>query len=268
MKLFSVISVCFLILTCGKQVVRQNPSIDTGTRKEVILTPCPEGMQRHNGGDCVDNNIINFIACCQNSNIDEFKQFELKEGAANIGVTLKAIQVGAGAKFKDSLFTTIHLKDETSKMLIAGCINKYLGVIQAPTPIPKEPRIISAVLKTETNNDNKDGNTGIYVNVYTRDKLVLIASCKSADSSDGDATEYNNGSSHTVDLNINSTEANKTQCTGFITLIKTVAHGNDKWKLRDAKVVLSFDDGSKLETSKSNFELESRNSRFSGEVSF
>jgi len=109
-------------------------------------------------------------------------------------------------------------------------------------------------LFTHTNDDNKDKDTGIHLSVKTADGKMELASCNNADSSNDDATEYNNGSDHTVALTIKAPGATKTQCSGFQVHMWQQTHGHDTWKF-NAKVTLFFSDGQNLVASKDNVTL-------------
>jgi len=119
----------------------------------------------------------------------------------------------------------------------------------------------SAEFSSRTNNENKDKDTGVYVYVYTRDGGTLLAQIENADNSDKDATEYNNGSDHTIKLTVLSPGSTRDACAGFKVKVKSKANGNDKWQF-NARVTLYFNDGTNLSKGKDGIELNSRGSNF------
>jgi hypothetical protein len=102
-----------------------------------------------------------------------------------------------------------------------------------------------AELFTHTNDDNKDKDTGINISVMTADGATQLASCNNADSSNDDATEYNDGSDHTVVLDVNAPGATFEQGKKFTVHMSQQTHGNDTWKF-NARVTLFFTDGTNL----------------------
>lgn len=129
------------------------------------------------------------------------------------------------------------------------------------------PTLNRAELFTQTNDDNKDHDTGVYVDVFTSNGATKLANIENADNCDSDACEYNDGSRHTVVLNVLSPGSTKDDCQGFKAKIKSKANGNDKWKIKKATVTLYFSDGTNLVKERSDFELNSRGSNFSNEES-
>jgi hypothetical protein len=121
--------------------------------------------------------------------------------------------------------------------------------------------LISAEFFSHTNDDNKDKNTGVFVEVKTRDGNTLLAEIIDADNSDDDATEYNDGSDHAIPLVVKSTGSTKEECAGFKVRVRSKAKGNDKWKF-NARVTLGFSDGTNLVKPKDDIELNSRGSQF------
>jgi hypothetical protein len=121
--------------------------------------------------------------------------------------------------------------------------------IVVATSTKVEPTLRFAALFTHTgNDDNKDPDSGIYVTVTSRDGASLLAQIVSADSSTIDATTYNDNSDHDVALVVENVGAKKSDCNGFavrIAIRTTGGLGHDTWPF-DARVVLTFSDGTNL----------------------
>ena|SRR5665213_2269452 len=121
---------------------------------------------------------------------------------------------------------------------------------------------------SRTADDNKDHDTGVYVDVKTANGQTLLAQIANADNSDDDATEYNDGSEHTIKLAGLSTGSTKDDCNGFKVSLKSKANGGDKWKIETARVILYFTDGTNLAKEIHGIELDSDDSNFSNVVNF
>lgn len=117
-----------------------------------------------------------------------------------------------------------------------------------------QPILVSAQLDTHTNDDDKDHDTGIYVDVKTSDRSGLICQCKNADNSGDDGTQYKDFSDHTVPLNIVAIGIKKSACAGFHVHMWQHTKGHDTWKF-NATVLLKFSDGSNLHADVSNVKL-------------
>ena len=128
------------------------------------------------------------------------------------------------------------------------------------------PTLNRARFTSSTGDDNKDKDTGVYVYVYTSNGATKLAQIENADNSDKDATEYNDHSTHSIDLSVLSA-TEKSECVNFTFKVGSKANGNDKWKIRDANVELFFTDGTNLTRSTGSFELNSKGSKYT-EASF
>jgi hypothetical protein len=113
-------------------------------------------------------------------------------------------------------------------------------------------------LFTETAGDNKDKDTCVFVDVKTSDDKVLLAHVANGDCSNDDRTEYNDDSTHTLALVVDSPGTNKASAAGFKVRLSQVPHGNDKWKIRHARVTLFFSGGETLVAEKRDFELKNK----------
>ena len=98
--------------------------------------------------------------------------------------------------------------------------------------------LVRAELTTYTHDDNKDCDTGIDVTLSTVLGSIEFATCRKADCSSSDATEYNDWSKHSIVLNIQNRLA-LNECCGFKTMIQQHTYGDDTWKFA-AKVTLLF----------------------------
>ena len=114
---------------------------------------------------------------------------------------------------------------------------------------------------SHTNDDNKDKDTGVFVDVFTKDGNTLLAQIADADNSSDDATEYNDGSEHVIGLTVKSSGSTKEDCAGFKVKVRSKANGDDKWKF-NARVTLFFTDGTNLVKPKDGIELDSEDSGF------
>src|SRR5437899_3351083 len=78
-----------------------------------------------------------------------------------------------------------------------------------------QPALLKADFFSETGDDNKDHDTGVWVTVKTEDETILLAHVDNADNSGSDATEYNDGSKHTINLTVDSPGAPRDKCLNF-----------------------------------------------------
>jgi hypothetical protein len=109
-----------------------------------------------------------------------------------------------------------------------------------PTLMAGQGGLVGAEFFSHTNDDNKDHDTGVYVEVKTNDLGIRLAHINNADSSGRDETEYNDHSNHTIPLIVDSSGATLAQCQGFKFRVGTVANGNDKWEF-NGTVTLRFE---------------------------
>jgi hypothetical protein len=121
--------------------------------------------------------------------------------------------------------------------------------------------LTTAEFFSHTNDDNKDKDTGVFVEVKTKNGNTLLAEINDADNSTRDETEYNDGSEHVIPLVVKSTGSTKEECAAFKVRVRSKANGNDKWKF-NARLTLGFSDGTNLVKSKDDIELNSRGSQF------
>jgi len=119
--------------------------------------------------------------------------------------------------------------------------------------------LASATFLTHTGGDDKDHDTGIYIDVYTADRRILLAHIENADNCGG--CHYDDHSEHGFNIPVVA-RAERWQCENFIVVLRTRANGNDRWIIDHASVTLNFAGGPPLEKSRRNFELNSRGSQF------
>jgi len=108
-----------------------------------------------------------------------------------------------------------------------------------------EPVLIKATLFTHTNDDNKDHDTCVFAEAKTADGQTLIAHAANRDCSGSDNTEYNDGSDHQFDLDIDAPGIAKSMTRGFKVHMWQETHGgagHDTWKF-NVRVLLYFSGG-------------------------
>lgn len=116
-----------------------------------------------------------------------------------------------------------------------------------------QPVLVKAVLSTHTFND-KDNDTGIYVDVKTADGTTIIAKCANADNSKDKSTEYKKNSDHTVNLEIVGNDIKKSSCRGFKVHMWQHTSGWETWRFKPS-LILAFSDGTTLLAEAGNVEL-------------
>lgn len=134
-----------------------------------------------------------------------------------------------------------------------------------------EPLLTRAVLKTHTNDNDKDHNTGVFVTVMSNDGQSTIASANDKDDTSDDGGQYKDNSDHQFDLILESPGMMKKEtCKGFNVKVWQRTHGgrgHDEWKF-NASVVLYFADGTNLTASKEGVTLESKGENEAPSVEF
>ena len=110
-------------------------------------------------------------------------------------------------------------------------------------------RLVRAEFWSHTNDDNKDKDTGVYVQVRTADLKSVLAGIDGADSSGDGAKEYKDKSDNTIPLVIQAFGATFDQCQNFKFRVGIRATGpgvfgigNDTWHF-NGRVTLYFDNG-------------------------
>lgn len=146
------------------------------------------------------------------------------------------------------------------KPLLVAMINLLVvlaGLSRESRALADDPILLKAELFTHTNNEDKDHDTGINISVKPADGSGEIAYCSDAEDSSTDATQYKDGSDHTVPLTIRTPGVKKSACKGFKVHMSISTHGgagHDTWRF-NAKVILSFSDNTNLIAAIDNVEL-------------
>jgi len=137
-------------------------------------------------------------------------------------------------------------------LLLLTCV---VIMISLPSATKKdEPVLIKATFFTHTNDDNKDHDTGVYVEVKTSDGQTTIVHANNRDNSGDDGTEYKDNSDHQFDLDIDAAGLEKSACGGYKVRVWQHTHGHDTWKF-NGKVVLYFSNHTNLTASRDGIEL-------------
>jgi hypothetical protein len=118
--------------------------------------------------------------------------------------------------------------------------------------------ITSVRFTSQTGSDDKDHDTGVFVRVFTQNQQTLIASVDNADNCD--SCHYDDHTTHSFNLIVNSPGLSKAQCTGFVYKVGSRANGNDNWDIDSTSIDIVFDDGSDLQKASGGFSLNSRGS--------
>jgi hypothetical protein len=122
-------------------------------------------------------------------------------------------------------------------------------------PEANEGILLKAEIKTITDGDNKDHDTGVWVAVKSKDDKVMLAHVDNADNSSSDSTEYNDNSVHTVPLFVDSPGVPRSLCDKYNVYLHQTTNGHDTWKISKATVTLYFNDGVAYAADKDNIKL-------------
>jgi hypothetical protein len=130
----------------------------------------------------------------------------------------------------------------------------------SPSPLlASDAVLVKATLSTHTNDEDKDWNTCIFVEVRTADN-DLIAHGYNQDCSNADGSQYKDGSDHQFDLTIDSPGLERDLGKGFQVRMWQETHGgagHDTWRFQ-ATVSLQFSHGAPtLTASTGNIEFKS-----------
>lgn len=126
-------------------------------------------------------------------------------------------------------------------------------------------------LTTTTGGDNKDHDTCVWVTVSTADNQTELGKIESGDCGGDDSTEYNDNSTHTIPLVMESAGASKDSCNKFKVHLWQKTHGgagHDKWEIQSVKVILYFSDGLNLVAKRDNVTLNSHSTSDAPSVEF
>lgn len=117
--------------------------------------------------------------------------------------------------------------------------------------------LLKGTLTTVTNDDNKDKDTCVWATITTADGSTQLAHINNGDCSSSDSTEYNDGSTHSIDLTMDAPGAAKDACKGYKVHLWQKTHGgrgHDTWKF-NATVILYFSDNLNLKAEQTGIEL-------------
>jgi hypothetical protein len=135
------------------------------------------------------------------------------------------------------------------------------GVISMAAAKPEEPILLKATLFTHTNNEDKDHDTGVFVEVRNADGSSLIGKAYDRDDTNDDGGQYKDNSDHQFDLDLgDAVGMSKSSCHQFQAKIWQQTHngaGHDTWKFT-ATLVLTFSDHTNITATKSDISLVSR----------
>jgi hypothetical protein len=140
---------------------------------------------------------------------------------------------------------------KSTKLLLLAVILAAMTYVSNQTlgAAADDPLFLRATFSSHTNDDNKDHDTGVYVKVWTVDGSTIMAHADNRDSSGSDATEYNDGSDHQFNLDVDAAGLKKSSARRFKVQVCQQTNGHDTWKF-NARVTLVFSDNSNLVASK------------------
>jgi len=140
-----------------------------------------------------------------------------------------------------------------------------------PSKKTDEPTLVKATLFTHTNDDDKDHDTGVFIEVYTADGKSLIGKAYDKDDTNDDGGQYKDNSNHQFDLELgDAVGMSKSDCEKFKTVIWQQTHngaGHDTWKF-NAKVILLFSNKTNITAQNNGITLTSRGTNEKPSVEF
>jgi len=151
---------------------------------------------------------------------------------------------------------------------LAGLLFSMLWIISAANA--QDSTLTKASLSTHTNDNDKDWNTCVNVEVKTANG-DMIAHAYGRDCNNADGTQYKDGSDHGFDLEIDSPGLGRNYAKGFTVHMWQQTNGgagHDKWAF-NVRVTLLFSNGAPaLTASRDNVELESHGTNEKPSVDF
>ncbi|MFC0515128.1 hypothetical protein ACFFGT_12995 [Mucilaginibacter angelicae] len=149
------------------------------------------------------------------------------------------------------------------KLQLASVTTAAIAMILLPSFSLKkdEPILLKVIFVTHTNNDDKDHDTCIFVDVKTADGQTQIAHVSNADCGPSDGTQYKDDSDHQFELQCDGVGMAKSACKHFVVNIHQETHGgagHDTWKF-NAKVILQFSDHTNMVAEKGGITLVNNN---------
>jgi hypothetical protein len=180
---------------------------------------------------------------------------------------------------------TMHIDWETTRASVTTKAIADRPVVaqsssRRPSASTSTPVLTKIVLHTQTNDDDKDNDTGVFVEVKGNDgkDIAYIESAEKSDSKDCDdpaSRHYCDGSPHDFEVPLKRGDISKSDCTKFtwrmgiqasagilpnggldVQKVRILTFGNDKWKY-DGIITLYFSDGTSFSGDKLDQTLES-----------
>ncbi|CAN5676945.1 hypothetical protein BH10ACI4_BH10ACI4_11680 [soil metagenome] len=130
----------------------------------------------------------------------------------------------------------------------------FTTVISPQLAHAQGPVLLTASFSSHTNDEDKDHDTGIYVDVMSQDGSSKLAHADNRDNSGDDGTQYKDGSDHSFALDVDSAGLAKDSAKGFKGTVCIHTHGNDTWRFR-GNITLHFSDSSNITANIDNTEL-------------
>jgi len=140
---------------------------------------------------------------------------------------------------------------------VAACLLLFVGAVGARAADP--PVLLKASVTTHTNDDDKDHDTCIFVEVKNAAGDSLIAHAENHECSSDDSKQYKDGSDHQFELSADAVGMAKSDASGFKVHLWQETHGgagHDTWKF-NATVTLQFSDRTNLTAQVKNVTLKS-----------
>lgn len=118
----------------------------------------------------------------------------------------------------------------------------------------KPEKLVKAEFNSHTNDENKDFDSGVSVEVRNSDQSILLAEIKGADAT----KEYKDDSDNKIDLVVKSEGSSMKDCEKYVFRVGMKPNGNDCWRFKGT-VTLYFDNGKTLIQEIGNSEIKSKN---------
>jgi len=137
----------------------------------------------------------------------------------------------------------------SARQTIVGCLMLLSSMGATPAHAhADEPLLLKATVTTHTNDDDKDHDTCVFVDVKNASGDSIIAHAENHECSSDDSKQYKDGSDHTFDLSVDGVGMAKSAARGFTVHMWQETHGgrgHDTWKF-NVTVTLTFSDRTTL----------------------
>src|SRR4051794_2340813 len=120
----------------------------------------------------------------------------------------------------------------TKTMLTVATVLLSTMLVGVPTRAA-DPVLLKATVTTHTNDNDKDHDTCVFVDVKNADGDSIIAHAENHECSSDDSKQYKDGSDHTFDLSADAVGMDKSAARGFSVHMWQETHGgagHDTWK--------------------------------------